>query len=142
MSKFENVIKKYLDEFANESPEFKEAYSKENKSIERCCAYILQEMRKLADNRSAIVTDDEVYYLARHYYEEDDLNVEHNGLNFAFVHTVPELSEEDKRMLKKQALDEFLAKERKMLEDFNNNKKNKQKEKKESQEQISLFDDD
>ena len=107
MNEFEKVIKKYLDEFANESPEFKEAYSKENKSIERCCAYIVSEMEKRSKSNALAVTDDEVYYLARHYYEEDDLNVKTNAGNFTFVHTVPELTDAEKDSLKSQVMLEF-----------------------------------
>ena len=40
MSKFNEVIKSYLDKRAKEDPLFAETYKKKNKSIEECCQYI------------------------------------------------------------------------------------------------------
>lgn len=144
MEEFEKIIKKYLDHYANESPEFKSAYSKENKTIEKCCSYIVSEMRKHASDNNIAATDDEVYYLARHYYEEDNLDANKDAGNFSFVHTVAELTDEDKENLKKQALNEFLAEEKKKLEELEKKKKERQEKKEarrmENQGQLSLFD--
>ena len=67
---FIKTIKEYLDNFASKNKLFKEKYSNPNKNINECCGYIVEEVRKM--NVEGL-TDEEVYYLARHYYEEEDL---------------------------------------------------------------------
>lgn len=70
---FQDAIKSYLDTFANENPYFAEKYANDQKTVTECCIYICSEVRKMNVNA---LTDDEVYYLARHYYEEIDITVD------------------------------------------------------------------
>lgn len=76
MNTFKNVIKSYLDKRAQEDSLFAEAYSKPDKSIEECCNYILSEVRKKAKNGVSAMTDDTVFCLAVHYYDEADIKVD------------------------------------------------------------------
>ncbi len=73
MKGFEEAIKKYLDKRAGEDSLFAEAYKNTKKNIEGCCNYILNEVKKQAKNGKAAITDDEVFSLAVHYYDEADL---------------------------------------------------------------------
>lgn len=73
MNGFEQVIKTYLDNRAKEDELFAKSYAKESKSIEECCRYIIQEVRKT--NRQGFA-DDEIYGMAVHYYDEDNIKVE------------------------------------------------------------------
>lgn len=73
MNGFEQVIKAYLDNRAKEDELFAKTYAKEGKSIEECCRYIIQEVRKT--NRQGFA-DDEIYGMAIHYYDEDNIKVE------------------------------------------------------------------
>ena len=73
MTPFENAIKEYLDARAKEDVKFAEKYSNEKKSIEECCRFILGEMRKKAKSGMYGATDAEVFGLAVHYYDEEDL---------------------------------------------------------------------
>lgn len=75
---FETAIKKYLDKRAEEDPQFAASYTKPNKSIEECCKYIFQEVEKgkKKGERCVGVSDDEVFGLAIHYYDEDDIVVD------------------------------------------------------------------
>ncbi|TGY79067.1 PcfK-like family protein [Lepagella muris] len=75
---FETAIKKYLDKRAEEDPQFAASYTKPNKSIEECCKYIFQqvEKNKPKGERCVGVSDDEVFGLAVHYYDEDDIVVD------------------------------------------------------------------
>lgn len=68
-----DAIKNYLDARAASDPLFATSYAKPKKSIDECFNYILNEARKRGT--SVCLTDDEVFGLAVHYYDEDDIKV-------------------------------------------------------------------
>ncbi len=76
VTNFQLVIKAYLDELSQIDEQFAVKYQSAEKSIEECCAYIISEMKKLAQNGGMGATDDEVYGLAIHYYLEDELDAD------------------------------------------------------------------
>lgn len=53
--------------------DIKGSLDKENKSLEECGQYILHEARKKGSH--VAMTDEEVFGLAVHYYDEDDITV-------------------------------------------------------------------
>lgn len=63
-------IRHYLDERAKTDPLFAEAYSKPGKSIEECMGFICDQVRK---SRKTMLTDEEVFGMAVHYYDEDNV---------------------------------------------------------------------
>lgn len=65
-----NAIKAYLDKRAQEDTLFAASYAKENKSIDECFDYIIGEVRKKGN--AVYMSDDEVFGMAVHYYDEDD----------------------------------------------------------------------
>lgn len=67
---FQDTIKSYLDERAQVDALFAESYAKPGKSIEECCNYILNEVQK---SGCCGFADDEIYGMAVHYYDEDNL---------------------------------------------------------------------
>lgn len=73
---FEVAIKKHLDEVAKKDSLFAKAYAKPNKSIKECCNYIIGEARKNQDKGIAAIPDEEVYGMAIHYYDEDNIKVD------------------------------------------------------------------
>lgn len=75
MTDFEKVIKAHLDETAKKDKLFAKTYKKANKSIENCCKYIMGEAQKRKSGNFAAIPDDEVYGMAIHYYDEDDIVV-------------------------------------------------------------------
>lgn len=78
-TQFEDTIKNYLDGRAKEDSLFAETYKKENKSIEECCKYIMQQAQKMYNKRvnGGIAIDRKtVYGWAVHYYDEDDIKLE------------------------------------------------------------------
>lgn len=105
---FKDTIKAYLDQRAQSDPLFATSYQKEGKSIDECCNYIVQEVQKMQVNG---LVDDEVFGLAVHYYDEDNLG-EIKAVNCKVVvnHTV-ELTEEEKAQARKDALAEFQKEE-------------------------------
>lgn len=101
------AIKSYLDNRAAADELFAASYSKPNKSIDECFRYILGEARKRG--ASVCMTDDEVYGLAVHYYDEDDIKVAFVPANFrvsASQGAAPEveLTEEEKAAARQAAI--------------------------------------
>lgn len=115
MTHFENAIKEYLDARAKEDVKFAEKYSNEKKSIEECCRFILGEMRKKATSGMYGATDAEVFGLAVHYYDEEDIKVEKNVSAEVVINR--ELTEEEKQDLNRRKADE--KKEAAMIEENN-----------------------
>lgn len=78
LTAFETAIQLFLDNLAKEDEGFAKNYSKPNKSISECCKYITQQVEKSRKNNERCVacTDEEVYGLAIHYYDEDDIKVD------------------------------------------------------------------
>lgn len=73
---FKDKIKEHLDSVAKSDKLFAKTYAKKNKSIDECCKYIIQEVKKAAKNNSQVqVADEEIYSLAIHYYDEDSIKV-------------------------------------------------------------------
>ena len=115
MTHFENAIKEYLDKKAKEDVGFAEKYSNEKKSIEECCKYILGEMRKKAKSGMYGATDAEVFGLAIHYYDEEDVKAEKDVKADVIINR--ELTEEEKQEFKKREEAKDKTKERMREED-------------------------
>ena len=84
MKAFKDAIKQYLDKRAMEDALFAEAYKREGKTIDECVNYILCEVQKIANQGRAALTDDEVFGMAVHYYDEDNIKAE-NEINACVV---------------------------------------------------------
>ena len=73
---FKQQIQKYLDQRAKTDILFAPIYDKENKNIDDCITYILSEVKKKAGSDNAIaMTDEEIYSMCVHYYDEDSIKV-------------------------------------------------------------------
>lgn len=125
MKMFEKAIKAFLDDKAEKDPAFAEKYKSEKKNIADCCKFIIAEVKKSCKGNEAACTDEYVYGLAMHYYDEENIKVPDNAPSCRVV--VPgdmELSEEDKkeareeamRRLKEQEVQEQIRKERQKQE--------------------------
>lgn len=98
---FQDTIKAYLDQRAASDELFAKSYAKESKNIEECCNYIVSEVQKMKVNGMA---DDEVYSLAVHYYDEDDLGDIKANYSHVVVNHAINLSEEDIAKAKLEAM--------------------------------------
>lgn len=78
LTSFETAIKNHLDNLAKEDSLFAEKYAKSGKSISECCKYIYQQVEKSRKNNERCVacSSEEVFGLAVHYYDEDDIKVD------------------------------------------------------------------
>lgn len=84
-TKFETAIKTYLDSVAEKDELFAESYKNPNKSIKECCAFLMNEAKKAAKNGLIACKDEEIYGLAMHYYDEDDIEVGETPTNVKVV---------------------------------------------------------
>lgn len=100
---FKKVIQQHLEGVAAADPLFAETLKKENKNIDECINYILNTVQKSGCNGFA---DEEIFAMAVHYYDEDTVvgKFESKSMKVIVNHTV-ELTEEDKTLAKKQAMD-------------------------------------
>ncbi len=69
---FKEIIHTHLKERAAEDRLFAVTFSKPEKSIDNCITYILNEVKKSGCTGFA---DDEIFNMAVHYYDEDDIKV-------------------------------------------------------------------
>lgn len=147
MTPFDSAIKEYLDARAKEDVKFAEKYSNRKKSIEECCSFILGEMRKKAKSGMYGATDAEVFGLAVHYYDEEDIKVEKNVSAEVVINR--EMTEEEKQQLdrrkeaeKKAAMiEEDKRRKEELRKRTAEDKKHKEQErkKKEQEEEGLLF---
>ena len=103
--KFEEAIKTHLEQRAKEDSLFAVSFAKPNKSITECCSYILGEARKRGN--AVAMSDEEVFGMAVHYYDEDDIKVAKlpTGVKSSVSTSKPaELSETDKEEARLAAL--------------------------------------
>ena len=94
---FKQQIQKYLNERAKTDILFGPSYDKEHKNIDECIEYVLGEVKKKAGSDNAIaMTDEEVYSLCVHYYDEDSIIVGKSNIkSFTRVSTSPIIDEDD-----------------------------------------------
>ena len=131
---FKNTIKAYLDRRAADDELFAVSYAKDGKNIDDCISYILGTVQKSGCNGFA---DSEIYSMAVHYYDEDNIKVGKLPDRFrAVVNHAAELTEEEKNEARKAAI----AKAQDEAYAAYTKKTPKPKKKEENVEQPSLFD--
>jgi len=98
---FKRTIHTYLVQRAANDELFAEKYTNPKKNIDDCITYILNAVQKSGSNGFA---DDEVYSMAAHYYDEENIDIG-NPINCnVVVNHVVELTEEEKEQARKDAM--------------------------------------
>lgn len=107
---FKETIKKYLDDRVVFDPLFIPFYKREDKNIDDCVMSILTAVHKSGSNG---FTDDEIYSLAVHYYQEDNVEIDASVSNMKVVvnHHV-KLTEEEITEAKEQAMKQAINEQR------------------------------
>lgn len=113
---FKRTIQDYLEVRVKTDELFAKSYAKENKNIDECVNFILSQVQKSGCNG---FTDDEIFGIAVHYYDEDNIkDIKPISCNVVVNHKV-ELTEEEKSELKNKARNDFyneqLAKQRESI---------------------------
>lgn len=132
---FADTIRHYLEKRAESDALFAVKFANPSKSVEDCATFIINEVKKSGCNG---FTDDEIFGMATHFYEEDEIEVG-NPINCkVVVNHVVELTEEEKEHARQDAIErlrqEEMAKLRKPIQS------KKATEKKTQDVQPSLFD--
>jgi hypothetical protein len=98
---FKQTIQTYLEQRAMDDTLFAVSFRKPHKSIDDCITYILNTVQKSGCNG---FTDDEVYSMAVHYYDEDNIEAGKTiDCKVVVNHTV-ELTAEEKEQARKEAI--------------------------------------
>lgn len=104
---FKQVIKEYLDSRAADDALFAARYANKNKNknINECVSYIIGVVKK--SGRCGFA-DDEIYGMAVHYYDEDDIKVESvdGGYDVVVNQSIP-LTGEEKKEAHERALQRY-----------------------------------
>lgn len=100
---FRAQIKAYLDKYALTDEVFAAKYISPKKSLISCVQYILNEVKRL---KVSGMSDDEVFGLAKHYYDEKQIDIGEKISSSMLIVTnrASELTEEDKANIKKEAM--------------------------------------
>jgi hypothetical protein len=98
---FKQVISNHLESVAANDSLFSETLKKENKNIDGCVNYILQTVQKSGCTGFA---DEEIFAMAVHYYDEDNIEVGKPINGKVVVNHTVELTEEDKTLAKEKAM--------------------------------------
>lgn len=110
---FTRTISEYLNLRAATDPLFAPNLAKPHKNIEDCITYILKQVQQSGCNG---FEDDEIYSMAVHYYDEDDLEVGSPVACHVVVNHTIVLSEEEKAEARKQAIQQYQAQELRRLQ--------------------------
>lgn len=98
---FKQAIKSYLWQRAGQDELFAPNLTKPNKNIDDCITYILNTVQQSGCNGFG---DDEIFSMAVHYYDEDNIEVGKSiDCKVVANHTV-ELTEEEKAEARQQAV--------------------------------------
>lgn len=132
---FTRTIAEYLNQRAMTDPLFAPYLQKPNKNIGECITYILNEVQKSGCNG---FDDDEIYSMAVHYYDEDNIEVGKPTPCQVTVNHVVELTEEEKAEARQEAIKQYQREELDKLQ--KRYERPKKAESADIQPQPSLFD--
>lgn len=133
---FKLTIQNYLDARAREDELFAPRYANPKKNIDDCCTFIINQVRQSGCNGFA---DEEIYSMALHYYDEEDIDIGKPLQCDVRIDHVVELTEEEKAQARQAAMQRA---EREAYANLMQPKKKKpatQPEPAEKVEQASLF---
>ena len=133
---FKRTIEDYLTVRANTDEQFAKSFAKPGKSVDECCNFILNTVKASGCNG---FEDDEIYGIAVHYYDEDNLDknyLKNVGGTVVVNHKI-ELTDKEKDELAEKArkdyYNECLRKQREQMQP------KKKPAKQQEAQQLSLF---
>lgn len=101
---FKAAIQNYLEYRAMTDDLFAPRYANPAKNIDDCVTYILNEVQKSGMNG---FDDDEIYSMAMHYYDEDDIEIGKPISCKVMVNHHVELTEEEKQNARRKAIEQY-----------------------------------
>lgn len=130
---FKKTIQAYLEQRAAEDAMFAESYKKPNKNLDDCITYILNTVK---NSGCAGFTDMEIFGMAVHYYDEDDIKVGEKINCGVVVNHKVELTEQELADARAKAMEQA---QKDAYEALTKRKQSKPKKVEAVQEQPSLF---
>ena len=109
---FKQTIMAHLQSRAATDPLFAKSFAKEAKNIDDCINYIFSKVQKSGCNG---FTDDEIYSMAVHYYDEDDIKVGKPTEGRVVVNHHIELTPEEIKEAKEEAIRRTIEAEQQRL---------------------------
>ena len=97
---FKHTIETYLRDRAETDELFAVSFSNPDKNMDDCCTYILNCVKQSGCNGFA---DEEIYSMAVHYYDEDNIDIGNPVNCQVVVNHIIELTEEEKQQAHKEA---------------------------------------
>ena len=105
---FKRTIYMYLEQRAEEDALFAKKYRNPAKNMDECVTHILNYVQKSGCNG---FDDDEIFSMAVHYYDEDDIEVGKAVSCQVAVNHVVELTEEEKAEARQEAIKQYQREE-------------------------------
>jgi hypothetical protein len=109
---FKKIISDKLQEMAAKDPLFAESLKKENKNIDDCITYILNQVK---NSGCCGFSEDEIFGMAAHYYDEDNIEVGKAIDCKVVVNHAVELSPEEIESAKNAAREKVIQEEAERL---------------------------
>lgn len=132
---FKAIIKMHLDEVASKDKLFAETLKKENKNFDDCITYILNQVK---ESGMCGFGNDEIYQMAMHYYDEDNIKVGSKLNCRVVVNEEVKLTAAEIADAKQQAIDREVEAQRLKIKNQRINKAKKAEKKEEGQMSLSL----
>lgn len=98
---FKLTIQNYLENRVQTDELFAPRYANPKKNIDDCVTYILNQVKQSGCNG---FTDDEIYSMALHYYDEDDINIGKPIKCQVVVNHTMQLTEAEKAEARRKAM--------------------------------------
>lgn len=95
------AIQWHLTHLATKDALFAPNLIKPGKNIDECCAYIINTVKETGQ---CGFSDDEIYSMAVHYYQEDNIKVDKPAQCRVVVNHTIELTEEEKKQARQKAI--------------------------------------
>ena len=101
---FKRTIQMYLEQRAAEDELFAKNYHNPAKNIDDCITYILNYVK---NSGCAGFSDGEIYSLAVHYFDEDNIDIGKPLNCHIAVNHVVQLTDEEKEEARRQAIEQY-----------------------------------
>mgnify|MGYP000371477146 CR=1 FL=1 len=131
---FKEVIKNYLNKYSLKDDVFYEKCKNPKKSLDDCITYILNRVQKSGQNG---FTDDEIFGMAIHYFEEEIIDIGKDIKTDVIVNHRVELTEEEIQEERRLAKERIYNEEREKI--VNPSKKKEEKSEQEVAQKSLLF---
>ena len=109
---FKSIIEDHLNNMASRDNLFAQKLNSPKKNLDDCIIYILNTVKNSGVNG---FTDDEIFGMATHYYDEENVDPGKPIKCNVVVNHAIDLTEEEKKQARKLAMDKYVEQERQKM---------------------------